>query len=229
MSRLFAQLDELGVPHDTQLFELALTHRSYAYENGGLPTNERLEFLGDAVLQIVVTDHLYHRFPDLPEGRLAKLRAAVVSAHGLAEVARELGIGELIRLGKGEIATGGPDKTSILADATEAIIGAIYLSSGLADASVFVHHNIDPRIEHAATLGAGLDPKTALQELCAARGLEAPFYVITESGPDHNKHFHAQARIGDDILGAGEGPSKKFAEQVAATQAFEALRLAADA
>lgn len=213
----------MGVHVDTQLFELALVHRSYAYENGGIPTNERLEFLGDAVLQIIVTEHLYLTYPDLPEGRLAKLRAAVVSASALAEVARELNIGRLIKLGRGELTTGGRDKTSILADALEAIIGAIFLSEGMAAASAFVHRFVDARISSAASLGARLDPKTELQERCAAAGYAAPQYRITDSGPDHDKTFTAEAVIDGRVLGRGVGASKRHAEQRAAAEAVEAL------
>lgn len=224
LSRLHHQLNELGVHVDTQLVELAFTHRSYAYENGGIPTNERLEFLGDAVLQIIVTDYLYLTFPDLPEGRLAKLRAAVVSSAALAEIARELEIGSAIKLGKGEIATGGHDKTSILADALEAIIGAIYLSSGMGAAETFVRHNTVARLQAAATLGARLDPKTELQEFCAAQGSEQPHYLVTEAGPDHDKIFTAEAVADGRVLGTGTGTSKRQAEQHAAAQAVEALR-----
>jgi ribonuclease III len=153
---------------DPELLELALTHRSYAYENGGLPTNERLEFLGDSVLGIVITETLYRTHPDLSEGRLAKLRAAVVNARALAEVARTIGLGPYIRLGKGEESTGGHDKSSILADTVEALIGATYLSGGpdggFESARQLVHLLFDPLLDAAAALGAGLDWKTSLQE-----------------------------------------------------------------
>lgn len=221
LTHLHDQLNELGVHVDPQLFELAFIHRSYSYENGGIPTNERLEFLGDAVLQIVVTDHLFRSFPDLPEGRLAKLRAAVVSSAALAEVARELGLGSLIQLGRGEIATRGHDKTSILADALEALIGAVYLSAGMSAASTFVHHLTDERVRHAATLGGRLDPKTELQERCAAAGFVPPAYRMSESGPDHDKTFTAEVIIDGRVLGRGVGPSKRQAEQQAATCAVE--------
>ncbi len=145
----------------------ALTHRSYAYENGGLPTNERLEFLGDSVLGLVVTDTLYRTHPDLPEGQLAKLRAAVVNSRALAEVGRGLELGSFIRLGRGEEGTGGRDKASILADTLEAVIGAVYLDQGLDAAGELVHRLFDPLIEKSSNLGAGLDWKTSLQELTA--------------------------------------------------------------
>ena len=162
-TELQAQLGVEGV--DPELLERALTHRSYAYENGGLATNERLEFLGDSVLGVVVTEALYLTHPDLSEGRLAKLRAAVVNVRALAEVARTLGLGEHIRLGRGEEATGGRDKSSILSDTVEALIGAVYLDTGFVCAGQVVHRLFDPLMAAAADLGAGLDWKTSLQEL----------------------------------------------------------------
>ncbi|HEX7267160.1 MAG TPA: ribonuclease III, partial [Streptosporangiaceae bacterium] len=147
------------------LLDRALTHRSFAYENGGLPTNERLEFLGDAVLGLVVTDALFREYPDLPEGHLAKLRAAVVNMRALADVARGLHLGDYVRLGRGEEGTGGRDKASILADTLEAVIGAVYIERGLDAADVLVHRLFDPVIARSARLGAGLDWKTSLQEL----------------------------------------------------------------
>ncbi|HEU0127558.1 MAG TPA: ribonuclease III, partial [Pseudonocardiaceae bacterium] len=167
---------------DPELLKQALTHRSFAYENGGLPTNERLEFLGDAVLGVVVTEALYLAHPDLSEGRLAKLRAAVVNARALAEVGRTLGLGEHILLGRGEESTGGRDKASILSDTVEALIGAIYLDRGYQTASAVVHHLFDPLMAAAADLGAGLDWKTSLQELSADRGLGVPEYLVDDSG-----------------------------------------------
>lgn len=223
MSRLVDQLNQLGVQVDAQLFELAFTHRSYAYENGRIPSNERLEFLGDAVLQIVVTEHIYRNYPELAEGDLAKLRSAVVSSRALAEVARELQLGEHIKLGHGEVVTNGAAKSSILADTMEAIIGAIYLSAGSAAASEFIHVNIDPRIEKAQAEGNYTDYKTALQELCAEAGQELPRYEITGSGPDHQRVFQAEAIIDDKALGHGEATSKKLAEQRAAAQAYRTL------
>jgi ribonuclease-3 len=214
----------LGVDIDEPLLERALTHRSFAYEHGGLPTNERLEFLGDAVLGLVVTDTLFRRHPDLPEGQLAKLRAAVVNARALAGVARELGVGEFLRLGRGEETTGGRDKSSILADTLEALIGAVYLDAGLSAADDLVHRLFDPLVEAASSLGAGLDWKTSLQELTASAALGVPEYVVTESGPDHEKTFRAQVRIGADTFGDGAGRSKKEAEQQAAASAYAELR-----
>ena len=210
-----------------ETLERALTHRSYAYENGGLPTNERLEFLGDSVLSLVVTDTLYKGHPTLPEGQLAKLRAAVVQMSTLAEVAaRELNLGSFVRLGRGEEGTGGRDKPSILADTLEAVIGATYIDCGLDEASGLVHRLFDPVIERSALLGAGLDWKTSLQELTADRGLGVPEYHVRDSGPDHQKMFRAVVKVGTRELGEGEGRSKKAAEQLAAEAAY--LSITAD-
>ncbi|MBL7493855.1 ribonuclease III [Frankia sp. AgW1.1] len=219
-------LAALGLSLGPDLLDRALTHRSYAYENGGLPTNERLEFLGDAVLQLVVTDALYNRHPDLPEGALAKQRASVVNSRALADVARVIGpkgIGPYLLLGKGEETTGGRDKASILADTLEALIGAVYLELGLEVAAQLVHRYFDPLLDEAAGRGAGLDWKTSLQERTAELGMGPPDYVVTDSGPDHAKRFTARARISDRIYGEGEGGSKKEAEQRAAERAFLAL------
>jgi ribonuclease-3 len=219
-----ALAERLGVRVDPDLLERALTHRSFAYENGGLPTNERLEFLGDSVLGIVVTDTLYRRHPDLPEGQLAKLRAAVVNMRALADVARGVGLGAFIRLGRGEETTGGREKSSILADTLEALLGAVYLDQGLAVAAQLVHRLVDPVIDAAADLGAGLDWKTSLQELTAADELGVPEYSVAESGPDHAKEFVATALVGGTAYGTGHGRSKKEAEQAAAADAWRALR-----
>jgi ribonuclease III len=197
-------LGALGVPLGAELLERALTHRSFAYENGGLPTNERLEFLGDSVLGLIVTDTLFNQYPDLPEGQLAKLRAAVVNMRALAGVARGLRLGAYVRLGKGEEGTGGRDKSSILAD-------------------TLVHRLFDPVIARSARLGAGLDWKTSLQELTAAEELGVPEYHVDESGPDHQKSFRASVRIGGRTYGEGEGRSKKEAEQQAAEAAWNSI------
>ncbi|MET9498693.1 ribonuclease III [Streptomyces sp. NPDC006552] len=218
----------LGYKLESALLVRALTHRSYAYENGGLPTNERLEFLGDSVLGLVVTDTLYRTHPDLPEGQLAKLRAAVVNSRALAEVSRGLDLGSFIRLGRGEEGTGGRDKASILADTLEAVIGAVYLDQGLDVAGELVHRLFDPLIEKSSNLGAGLDWKTSLQELTATEGLGVPEYLVTETGPDHEKTFTAAARVGGVSYGTGTGRSKKEAEQQAAESAWRAIRAAAD-
>ena len=214
---------------DPELLRLALTHRSYAYENGGLPTNERLEFLGDSVLGVVVTETLYNTHPDLSEGRLAKLRAAVVNARALAEVAVTIGLGEHVFLGKGEEATGGRTKASILSDTVEAVIGAVFLSGGpgdrggFANAAVVVHRLFDPLLEAAAAMGAGLDWKTSLQEFAANHDLGVPEYLIEDEGPDHAKTFTARVRVADELYGHGVGRSKKEAEQQAAESAYRSL------
>ncbi|HEY3534061.1 MAG TPA: ribonuclease III [Pedococcus sp.] len=219
-----AHLEQVcGARVDEPLLQRALTHRSFAYENGGLPNNERLEFLGDSVLGLVVTDTLYLTHPDMPEGQLAKLRAAVVNMRALADVARTLGLGEHLRLGRGEESTGGRDKASILADTMEAVIGTVYLSAGMPAAAALVHHLLDPLMAQSATLGAGLDWKTSLQELAAAGGAGSPEYRVEEEGPDHEKTFHARAVVGDEVLGRGSGRSKKEAEQQAAELAWRLL------
>ncbi|MGH3978473.1 MAG: ribonuclease III [Pseudonocardiaceae bacterium] len=219
-------LDALGVDIDAEFLTLALTHRSYAYENGGLDPNERLEFLGDAVLQLTVTDHLYRTHPDLAEGQLAKLRASVVNMHALAGVARGLGEGGLggyLLLGRGEELTGGRDKESILADTTEALIGAVYLQYGMEEARALVHRLFDPLLVEAPLLGAGLDWKTSLQELTAASDLGVPEYRVAEEGPDHLKEFTATVVVAAQDRGSGQGRTKKEAEQRAAEAAWRAL------
>ncbi|WP_432851083.1 ribonuclease III [Amycolatopsis sp. CA-161197] len=219
-------LEALGVEFDPELLRLSLTHRSYAYENGGLPPNERLEFLGDAVLGLVVTDHLYTTHPDLPEGQLAKLRASVVNMHALAGVARGLGEGGLgahLLLGKGEELTGGRDKASILADGLEAVIGATYLAHGIEVARKLVHHLFDGLLAEAPLRGAGLDWKTSLQELTASSGLGVPEYRVEDTGPDHRKEFTATVLVAGRPLGNGSGTTKKEAEQKAAETAWRAL------
>jgi ribonuclease III len=213
----------LGVPIMPKSLEQALTHRSYAYENANPPTNERLEFLGDSVLGLVVTDTLFRGYPAMPEGQLAKLRAAVVQMLTLANVARELSLGSYVMLGRGEEVTGGRDKDSILADTLEAIIGAVYIDCGLAEASALVHRLFDPVIAKSAGLGAGLDWKTSLQELTAAHMLGVPEYQVEESGPDHQKSFRAVVRVGGRLLGSGEGRTKKAAEQHAAEAAWNVI------
>ncbi len=211
----------LGNPElGAEILERALTHRSFAYENGGLPTNERLEFLGDSVLGVVVTETLFRAHPDLSEGRLAKLRAAVVNARALAEVARTIGLGEHVMLGRGEESTGGRHKSSILSDTVEAVIGAVYLSGGFETAREVIHRLFDPLMEAAAGLGAGLDWKTSLQELAAEHSLGVPEYVIEDDGPDHAKTFTAQVQVAGDRYGHGTGRSKKEAEQQAAETAY---------
>ncbi|MDM4140585.1 MULTISPECIES: ribonuclease III [Mycobacterium] len=226
MSSRQVLLDALGVELSDELLSLALTHRSYAYEHGGLPTNERLEFLGDAVLGLTITDELYHRHPDRSEGDLAKLRASVVNTQALADVARKLcdgGLGVHLLLGRGEANTGGADKSSILADGMESLLGAIYLDHGIDVARDVILRLFGPLLDAAPTLGAGLDWKTSLQELTAARGMGAPSYVVTSTGPDHDKEFTAVVVVAETEYGTGVGRSKKEAEQKAAAQTWKTL------
>lgn len=221
--RVVDLFDELGIAIDPQLFELALTHRSWAYEHGGTPHNERMEFLGDSVLGVVVTEHLYRTYPDAPEGWLAKLRAAVVNTYALADVARTLDLGSLLKLGKGELATGGADKDSILADATEAVIASVLLSDGRDAAERFVHALMDPVVASASAEGRSTDWKTTLQELAALNGLGAPSYAHVATGPDHDKRFEAVAVVAGVTYEPCVARSKKLAEQGAARLAHERL------
>ncbi len=217
---------ELGVDLDPELFRRALTHRSFAYENGDVPHNERLEFLGDSVLGLVITESLYRAHPDLAEGKLAKLRASVVNMRALADVARQIGpdgIGKYILLGRGEDATGGRNKPSILADTLEAILGAIHVELGIEAAARVVHQLFDPVLAAAPGYGAALDWKTSLQELTALRGLGVPGYVITSEGPDHAKSFTAAAVVDGTTYSIRLGRNKKEAEQAAAEAAWRAL------
>ena len=172
-----------------ELLDLALTHRSFAYESGGLPTNERLEFLGDSVLGLVITEELYARFPDLDESRLSPLRSGIVNMRALAAIGRDLELGSVLKIGKGEEVTGGRDKNSILSDALEALVGAIYLDQGYSKTRDIILTLMSKAIDEAMNRGAGLDGKTALQEIVAAAGWAAPEYRVSESGPDHDKDF----------------------------------------
>ena len=215
-----ALVERLGVSVDPELLVLALTHRSFAYEAGGLPTNERLEFLGDSVLGIVVTDWLYRTHPDLAEGDLAKMRAASVSQRALAVVARELALGPCVLLGKGERASGGANKDSILCDSFEAILGAIYLTHGIEKSREVVLRLVGPTLAAAALSGVALDWKTSLQEAAAERGLGSPVYEVEGVGPDHARTFTAKVLVGGDVVGTGTGSAKKHAEQEAAAQGY---------
>ncbi|MCJ1706701.1 ribonuclease III [Microbacterium sp. VKM Ac-2923] len=217
-----ALTEKLGVDIDPELLSLALTHRSYAYENGGIPHNERLEFLGDSVLGQAVTVRLFTRHPELEEGGLAKRRASVVSTVALAEVARAIGLGAHVRLGRGEILTGGRNKDSILADTMEAIIGAAYLSAGPDAATAMVLRLVEPLLDDPARYGAAMDPKTSLQEIAARLGLSAPVYGVDATGPDHDRRFSATVTVGD-LRASGAGSSKKQAEMAAALTAWREL------
>lgn len=223
-SKNFKPLTEkLGVEVKDEFLELAFTHRSFAYENGALETNERLEFLGDSVLGLIVTEELYTRYPELDESRLSPLRSGIVNMRALADIARSLDLGQYIRLGKGEEVTNGRDKNSLLADALEALIGAIYLDKGFAESTRVVRLLIAHTLEEAMSKGAGIDGKSALQELVASLNKGTLEYLVSESGPDHDKSFLAVAMVGGEAIAEGNGKSKREAEQSAARSAFEAL------
>lgn len=219
-------LKVLGVDLPDGLLTMALTHRSYSYEHGGLPTNERLEFLGDSVLGLTITEELYHRHPDCSEGDLAKLRASIVNTQALADVGRHLtegGLGVYLLLGKGEEHSGGADKSSILADGVESLLGAIYLEHGAGVAREVILRLFSDLLDTAPTLGAGLDWKSSLQELTASQGLGAPTYIVTSTGPDHDKEFTATVVVAASEQGKGLGRTKKEAELKAAAAAWNAL------
>jgi ribonuclease III len=215
---------KLGVSfRNPGLLDVALTHRSYAYEQDELETNERLEFLGDAILNLCVTDLLYKRFPDHLEGDLAKLRASLVSEPALAEVALELGLGPAIRLGRGERMSGGQSKPSIMSDALEAVVGAVYLDGGIATVRKVIKALFGGRVEAAASRDIPKDAKTRLQEIVTRRHAILPRYRVVGSGPDHAKRFKAEVYVNDELCGDGEGRSKKEAEQAAAASALVTL------
>jgi ribonuclease-3 len=209
---------------DHALLARSMAHRSWCAETTSEDPNERLEFLGDAVLGLVVTDHVYRTYADLPEGELAKVRASVVNSASLAEVAAELELGDALLLGKGEDLSGGREKPSILADAMEAVIGAVYIDGGWDEAAAMVMRLLGERIAEAAMGPGGQDYKTRLQELGARRFDQLPRYEVLDEGPDHAKRFFATVHLGDRACGEGEGRSKKQAEQAAARMAWERLQ-----
>jgi ribonuclease-3 len=216
--------EDLGIRfRDEELLRLALTHRSVSSEDPSRADNERLEFLGDAVLQLVVTDRLYADFPELPEGQMAKVRAAIVSGATLAEVARSIDLGSYVELSPAEERSGGRSKVSILADAMEALIGAVYLDAGFEAADRLIRRLWAGRIEEKAANPGVKDFKTRLQEVLAAAG-KRPVYQVTGTGPDHQRSFEAVVGVDGGELGRGEGKSKKAAEQAAAEEALRALR-----
>lgn len=208
---------------DRDVLLRALAHRSWCAENGDPDSNERLEFLGDSVLGLVVSHYVFENFPHLPEGQLSEVRAGVVNARVLAEVAAELSLGESLLLGKGEDGAGGRSKQSILADAFEALIAAVFLDAGFPTARDFVLDRLGDRIAEAAAGPGGRDYKTRLQELTAQRALGRPRYVVRSEGPDHEKQFFATVMVHDEPYGEGEGRSKKQAEQAAAWVAYSRL------
>ena len=208
------------------LLERALTHKSYANENRVLSHNERLEFLGDAVLNLVISEYLMNNCPDSTEGDLSRLRAAVVSEPALSLIAREMGLGSYLLLGKGEEQTGGRDKDSLLANSLEALIAAVYLDAGHEAVALFVIRYFEDLIKKTCTSRGSLDYKTELQELCQERLKTLPEYrVVSETGPDHKKQFTVELMIKSEVRGRGTGRSKKDAEQKAAKEAIESLRV----
>ena len=210
--------------HDEKLLRQALTHSSFANEKHlkKHSDNERLEFLGDAVLEIISSEFLYKEYPDKPEGELTKLRASIVCEPTLALCTKDIALGEYLLLGKGEDQTGGRGRKSILSDALEAVIGAIYLDGGFANAKEFIHKYILTDIEHKQLF---YDSKTILQEIVqAGYNEELNYQLIREEGPDHDKRFVVEARIGEKSIGEGMGHTKKAAEQAAAYQAIRVLR-----
>ena len=215
-------LEALGVPSARGgAFELALTHRSFAFEQPNvIEHNERLEFLGDAVLGAIVTDLIYLGHPELSEGEMARLRAAVVNTHALAELAREHGVGQHLRLGRGEDVSGGRDKPSLLADALEAIVGAVYLERGIDELRRHLDPILEERLERALAAEHRYDSKTALQEIVVRETSELPLYRVAASGPDHDRRYNADVYVGTELYGTGSGRSKKEAEQIAAREAL---------
>lgn len=213
----------LGTSVSSDLLELAFTHGSYSREFNGVPTNERLEHLGDSVLQLIITSELYKTFPDVDESRLSPMRAGLVNNSALVPIAKELELGQYLRIGRGEEITGGRNKNSMLADAFEALVGAIYLDKGFEVTEEIVLRWFRPTISSTNALDLGMDAKTALQELCAARGYGSPDYEITVSGPDHDKSFTAAVVVAKEKFEIGEGKSKREAEQAAAKLAFDNL------
>ena len=214
----------LGISIEAELLELALTHSSYAYENGKIPNNERLEFLGDSVLGFVVTGHVYFENPDLDEGSLSRLRSATVSAKTLAIAANQIGLGEFIRLGKGEISTDGRNKTNILADTFEAIIGAAYLSGGLAPAKTIIDSLVLPLLSSEAELLENSEPRTVLSELLKSLGKSDATFEVTHEGPDHERTFFAQVIVDGESIAEGSGRTRKAAEAASAIAALKTLR-----
>lgn len=202
-------------------FDIALTHRSFAFEQAEpVEHNERLEFLGDAILGAIVTDLIYRGHSELAEGEMARLRASIVNTHALADLARSHGIGEHIRLGKGEDVSGGRDKPSLLADTLEAVIGAVYLERGLAELRAKLDPIFEERIAEALKAEHRYDSKTALQEVVVRETSELPTYRVSSSGPDHDRRYTAYVYVADDLYGTGSGRSKKEAEQMAAREAL---------
>jgi len=228
LTKTDSALARLGVIDDEKaIYELAVTHRSFAFEQGDPKNhNERLEFLGDAILDAVVTTLIYESYPELSEGEMARLRASVVNTDALADLARELGLGDYILLGKGEEASGGRDKASLLANVFEALVGAVYLDRGLTVVTETLAPLFAPRLAESVS-GTRYDSKTALQEIAVKASGELPSYRIASSGPDHDKRFEAEVYLGHVPFGSGSGRSKKEAEQNAARQALQRMESSA--
>jgi ribonuclease-3 len=214
----------LGISIDSALLELALTHSSFAYENGKKPDNERLEFLGDSVLGFVVTGHIYLANPTMDEGSLSRIRNAAVSAKTLAIAATNIGLGEYLSLGKGELTSGGRDKPNILADTLEALIGAAYISSGLEAAKTIIDRFVIPLIDSADELLETSEPRTVLQELLKSANRGDAVFEVTHEGPDHDRTFFAAVIVDSETIASGTGRSRKAAEAEAAIAALKALR-----
>ena len=221
--KLDALSEKLGVEINRELLKLAMTHRSYSYEHGNIPNNERLEFLGDSVLGFVVTSHIYETLTNLPEGEMTKVKNAVVSARALAVVAAELSLGEYLLLGKGELATDGRNKPNLLADAFEAILGAAYMSNGFDAARALVEKFVFPLLDNPDEIRANSDPKTTLQERIQALGRGTPNYKTRFEGPDHNRDYFSTLYVNGEEISHGEGRTKKNAETAAAVKALEIL------
>lgn len=217
-------IQRLGISIEAELLELALTHSSYAYENGKTPNNERLEFLGDSVLGFVVTGHVYSENPEMDEGSLSRLRSATVSAKTLAIAANQIGLGEFIRLGKGELSTGGQTKTNILADTFEAIIGAAFLSGGLAPAKSIIDSLVLPLLSSEDELLETSEPRTVLSELLKSLGKSDASFEVTHEGPDHDRTFFAEVIVDGAGISKGSGRTRKAAEAQAAVEALKTLR-----
>jgi ribonuclease-3 len=217
-------IQRLGISIEAELLELALTHSSYAYENGKIPNNERLEFLGDSVLGFVVTGHVYSENPEMDEGSLSRLRSATVSAKTLAIAANQIGLGEFVRLGKGELSTGGQTKTNILADTFEAIIGAAYLSGGLAPAKSIIDSLVLPLLSSEDELLETSEPRTVLSELLKSLGKSDASFEVTHEGPDHDRTFFAEVIVDGTALAKGSGRTRKAAEAQSAIAALKTLR-----
>jgi ribonuclease-3 len=214
--------------NDISLLERALTHRSYLNENRDIDkNNERLEFLGDAVLELIISKHLYENYPNHPEGDLTSFRSAIVRTESLAEASRELGYGKYLRLAKGEEETGGRDKDYILANTFEAVLGAIFIDQGLEPCKDLVYRILVPKIDNIVKNRLDIDSKTKIQEMAQAKFKLTPTYeVVEENGPDHDKEFMVAVKIGDKIIGRGKGGSKQKAEESAATEGLKYIEKA---